>query len=165
MKYTAIIGGERIEIELTRPTPGTLAAKIDGTLYDLAAKTVEPGVYWLNWQNRSLEFAVTPDGENYTVSFSGRRLSVEMADSRTALKRALQHGQDGVVEVRAPMPGKIVKVLVAEGAEVEANAGIIVMEAMKMQNEIKSPKKGTVRKLSVGEGTAVSSGDILATVE
>jgi len=63
------------------------------------------------------------------------------------------------------MPGKIVKVLVTEGAEVNANQGILVMEAMKMQNELKSPKKGIVRKLTVTEGMAVNSGDLLVSVE
>ena len=63
------------------------------------------------------------------------------------------------------MPGKVIKLLVAEGAEVQANQGIVVLEAMKMQNEIKSPKKGVVRKLGVTEGAAVNSGDLLATVE
>jgi Acetyl/propionyl-CoA carboxylase, alpha subunit len=67
--------------------------------------------------------------------------------------------------VRAPMPGKVVRLLVAEGAEVNANQGLLVMEAMKMQNEIKSPKKGVVRKLSVAEGVAVNSGDLLASIE
>ena len=63
------------------------------------------------------------------------------------------------------MPGKVVKLLVAEGAEVQANQGIVVLEAMKMQNEIKSPKQGVVRKLDVTQGAAVNAGDLLATVE
>jgi pyruvate carboxylase subunit B len=63
------------------------------------------------------------------------------------------------------MPGKVIKLLVSEGAEVEPNQGIVVLEAMKMQNEIKSPKKGIVRKLGVTEGAAVNSNDLLATVE
>jgi biotin carboxyl carrier protein len=63
------------------------------------------------------------------------------------------------------MPGKIVRVLVGEGAEVEAGAGVLVVEAMKMQNEIKSPKKGTIRKILVGTGAAVNAGDVLAIVE
>jgi biotin carboxyl carrier protein len=90
---------------------------------------------------------------------------VEIIDTRAAFRRAAQHEQDGVVQIRAPMPGKVIKLLVAEGAEVEPNQGIVVLEAMKMQNEIKSPKKGVVRKLGVKEGAAVNSGDLLATVE
>jgi biotin carboxyl carrier protein len=63
------------------------------------------------------------------------------------------------------MPGKVVRVLVREEAEVEAGQGIVVVEAMKMQNEIKSPKKGVVRKLTASEGANVNSGDVLAIVE
>jgi biotin carboxyl carrier protein len=72
---------------------------------------------------------------------------VAILDSRTARRRAAQQSHDGVFQIRAPMPGKVIKVLLAEGAEVQANQGIVVLEAMKMQNEIKSPKKGVVRKL------------------
>ena len=88
-----------------------------------------------------------------------------MTDPPSVLRRARQHGLEGVAEIRAPMPGKIVKLLVGEGAEVRANQGLLVVEAMKMQNEVKSPKGGTVRKLAVKEGDAVGSGDLLATVE
>ena len=63
------------------------------------------------------------------------------------------------------MPGKVVRLLVHEGSEVEAGAGVVVVEAMKMQNEIKSPKKGRIQKILVSEGTAVNAGDILAIVE
>jgi biotin carboxyl carrier protein len=63
------------------------------------------------------------------------------------------------------MPGKIVRVLVSQGDAVEAGAGVLVVEAMKMQNEIKSPKKGTIQKIMVGEGAAVNPGDVLAIVE
>jgi biotin carboxyl carrier protein len=164
MKYTAMIDGERIDIEVNRGS-GAIEAAIDGRKYALEAREVEPGVYWLNWKNRSLEIAVTPNGEGYVVTLAGRRVKVEMVDSRTALRRAAHRAHDGAVEIRAPMPGKIIKVLLAEGDEVQANQGILVMEAMKMQNEIKSPKKGKVQKLAVAEGAAVSSGDLLAAVE
>jgi pyruvate carboxylase subunit B len=63
------------------------------------------------------------------------------------------------------MPGKIVKILVSEGTEVKPNEGILVMEAMKMQNEIKSPKHGIVMKIRVKEGAPVNAGDLLAVVE
>ena len=165
MKYTAIIQGERIEIELTEREHNVIEMEIGGRKYVLEAKAVEPGVYWMNRNNRSVEIGVMPSLEGYVVSLAGRQIPVEIVDARTALRRAVQQGHAGVVQIRAPMPGKVVKLLVAEGAEVEANQGIIVMEAMKMQNEIKSPKKGVVRKLGVAEGAAVSSGDVLATVE
>ena len=165
MKYTAIIDGERVEIEIRTDNPNIIEAEVSGRKYTLEAKSIEPGVYWFNWQNRSIEVAVTPNGEGYVVSLGGRRLTVEMLDARAALRKAAQHGQAGLVEIRAPMPGKVVKVLLAEGAVVQHNQGILVMEAMKMQNEIKAPKAGVVKKLGVAEGAAVNAGDLLATVE
>jgi biotin carboxyl carrier protein len=71
----------------------------------------------------------------------------------------------GPKKLTAPMPGKIVRVLVSQGSEIEAGAGVLVVEAMKMQNEIKSPKKGTIQKILVSEGAAVNAGDVLAIVE
>ena len=71
----------------------------------------------------------------------------------------------GPKKLTAPMPGKVVRVLVSAGAEVAAGAGVMVVEAMKMQNEIKSPKKGTIQKILVSEGAAVNAGDVLAIVE
>jgi len=165
MKYTAIIGGEHLEIELSGLGSARIEAAVGGRKYVLAAKAIAPGVYWFNWNGRSLEISVNPNGDAYVVSLPGQRVAVEMLDARTALREAAQQGHAGTVQVRAPMPGKVVKVLVAEGAEVQSNQGLLVMEAMKMQNEIKSPKKGIVRKLGVTEGAAANAGDLLAIVE
>ena len=165
MKVTAIIDGERIELELARSEPAAIEAQVGDRKYVIETRVVEPGVYWFNWNHRSMEISVVPNGEGYVVSVDSRRIPVEIVDARSALRKAAQHGHDGVVELRAPMPGKIVKVLVDEGAEVQANQGIVVMEAMKMQNEIKSPKAGIVKKLGVKEGAPVNAGDLLAVVE
>jgi biotin carboxyl carrier protein len=165
MKYTVIVDGERVEIDLQVNQSNSIEAEIGGRKYALEAKTLETGIYWFNWQNRSIEVAVTPNGNGYAVSFGGQRLTVEIVDARTALQKTAQRGQAGTVEIRAPMPGKVVKVLLLEGSEVQENQGILVMEAMKMQNEIKSPKSGVVKKLTVVEGAAVNAGDLLATVE
>ena len=165
MKYTAIINGEQLDIEVTPAGADIIEATVGGRKYRLDAKAVEPGVYWFNWNNRSIEISVTPDGDAYAVSAGGRRMLVEIVDARAALRKAAHLGHAGTVELRAPMPGKVVGVLVKEGAAVEMNQGILVIEAMKMQNEIKSPKKGTLTKLTVKEGAAVNSGDLLAVVE
>ena len=164
MRYAAIIDGELVEIELTK-SGANLEAKIADEKYAIDAKLVEPGVYWFNWNNRSVEIAVIPAGDGYVVSINNQRFSAEIVDTRTKLRKAAQSAGAGSMELRAPMPGKVVKVLVGEGAEVEMNQGIIVVEAMKMQNEVKSPKKGTVKKLNVNPESAVNAGDLLATVE
>jgi biotin carboxyl carrier protein len=158
------VEGQTVDIEFEQ-RGSAIEARIGDRTYSLEATTVEPGVYWLNWNNRSVQVTITPSGDGVTASFGSHKIAIEILDARTALKKAAHQGHAGVVDIKAPMPGKIVKVLVTEGAEVNANQGILVMEAMKMQNELKSPKKGIVRKLTVTEGMAVNSGDLLVSVE
>jgi biotin carboxyl carrier protein len=165
MKYNAVINGTRVDIEFERRDDRNIEARIGDRVYVLEAAQIATGLYWFNWNNRSLEVALTRASDEYTVSIRGQHVTAEILDARTALRRASQHAHDGLVELKSPMPGKIVRILVDEGSEVKANQGVIVMEAMKMQNEIKSPKAGTVRKISVTEGLAVNAGQILATVE
>jgi biotin carboxyl carrier protein len=165
MKYTVVVAGERVDLEIDLSDPRRIEAEVAGRKYILDTKSVEPGVYWFNWDSRSIELCVTPAVEGYIVSVDGHQHAVEIVDSRTALRKAAQHGHDGEVELRAPMPGKIIKVLLQQGAEVAANQGILVMEAMKMQNEIKSPKDGVIKRVAVQEGSAVNSGDLLTIVE
>ncbi|MGB6333508.1 MAG: biotin/lipoyl-containing protein, partial [Candidatus Sulfotelmatobacter sp.] len=93
------------------------------------------------------------------------RFAVEVRDPRSLRSRARAGDDRGPRKVVAPMPGKVVRLLVSEGDEVESGSGVAVVEAMKMQNEIKSPKRGTVRKILVSEGAAVNAGDVLAIVE
>jgi biotin carboxyl carrier protein len=165
MKYTAIVAGERVDLEIDLSDPRKIVAQVAGRAYSLETKTIEPGVYWFNWNNRSIELSVTPAGEEYTVSVGGLRYPAEILDARAVLRKAAQHGHDGVVELRAPMPGKIVKILLQPGAEVSANQGVLVMEAMKMQNEVKSPKDGILKRVAVQENAAVNAGELLAVVE
>jgi biotin carboxyl carrier protein len=71
---------------------------------------------------------------------------------------------EGRQEIKAPMPGKIVRVLAKAGDAVEAGQGLLVVEAMKMQNEIKAPKTGKVEKVLVAEGQAVNAGETMAVI-
>jgi biotin carboxyl carrier protein len=96
----------------------------------------------------------------------GKRFAVELRDPRSLRSRQKAAGDEkGPVKIVAPMPGRVVRTLVLENDEIEAGQGIVVVEAMKMQNEIKSPKKGVVKKMSAVPGGAVNPGDVLATVE
>jgi biotin carboxyl carrier protein len=94
------------------------------------------------------------------------RFQVELRDPRS-LRSRRKMGEDtkGPIKILAPMPGRVVRLLVAENADIEAGAGVVVVEAMKMQNEIKSPKKGRVKKISAALGAAVNPGDVLAIIE
>jgi biotin carboxyl carrier protein len=164
MRYGATIDGQTFEVDISRRASNIVEAQVGDRKYVLEARAVQPGLYWLNWENRSIEVVVTEKNDGYLVMLDGRQVMVELGDLRTALRQAHQ-GHQGTVQVRAPMPGKVIRVLVKDGDSVQANQGIVVMEAMKMQNEIKSPKNGTVKKIGVTTGSAVNSGDLLAEVE
>jgi biotin carboxyl carrier protein len=91
--------------------------------------------------------------------------AAELSDPRSLRSRKARAGLErGPIKLVASMPGKVVRVLAGEKTEVEAGQGVLVVEAMKMQNEIKSPKKGTVQKILASEGAAVNAGDVLAVV-
>ncbi|MEY2413337.1 MAG: hypothetical protein QOD84_1943 [Acidobacteriaceae bacterium] len=92
--------------------------------------------------------------------------TVELQDPRSWRSRKKLSGiEDGPAKLLASMPGKVVRVLVAEGDAVHAGGGVLVVEAMKMQNEIKSPRAGVAQKILVSEGANVNAGDTLAIIE
>jgi len=161
---TAIIAGERVEIAWS-DTANAIEATVGGRTYKLETRKLGSGVYWFGWNGRSVEVAVTEREPGWEVSIHGQRVAVEFADSGKAPRRHSSADSKGVAEVRAPMPGKIVRVLLEEGDAVEPQQGVVVMEAMKMQNEIRSPKGGRVRELKVKAGDAVNLGDLIARVE
>jgi biotin carboxyl carrier protein len=168
MQYQAIINGETVEVEFERTASG-IEATVGGRKYSLEASTVRPGIFLLNWGSRSIEVSVLPTDDIssvFTVSVEGRRIPVEILDGRRMLERKTRSSdRGGASEVRSPMPGKIVRVLMAEGAGVVVGQGVVVMEAMKMQNEIKSSTAGRIQKIAVVEGETVRSGDLIAIVE
>ena len=120
----------------------------------------------LIYQGKSFEIRreVSPDGVRIWVN--GESYPVEVSDPRSFRGRRKRSDLEaGPRQLIAPMPGKVVRVLVSDANEVEAGQGILVIEAMKMQNEIKSPKKGRVQKIAVQSGASVNAGDLLAVVE
>ena len=104
------------------------------------------------------------DGDGVVIG--GRRFGFEVEDPRSLQgRRGGAGGAQGPRPVKAPMPGRVVRVLVAAGDEVEEGQGVVVIEAMKMQNELKSPKAGRVARVGVAVGETVGSGDVLVVVE
>lgn len=162
MKLNAQIADSSHEIEVKRDG-GTVTATIDGRSYELEAAELEKGVYLLKHDNRVYEAYVSPDG---MVSIGGHQVEINISDPKRLRggRGDAEHG-DGQAEIKTAMPGKIVRILVAEGDEVEKGYGVIVVEAMKMQNEMKSPKAGTVKQINVAEGATVNAGDVLVTIE
>ena len=157
-----------MDVSFERTASG-IDASVGGRKYSLDVSVVRPGVYLLSQGTRPFEVAVLPEGNMssaLTVSIGSQRISVELLDERKALRRMVRSSErGGASEIRSPMPGKIVRVLLTEGAEVAAGQGIVVMEAMKMQNEMKSSMSGRIRRIEVVEGETVGSGALIAIVE
>jgi len=118
-------------------------------------------VYLVVASGRSYEVRV--DGSS--VSACQRTFRVEVVDPRRWNRDRNHRQADGVQAVAASMPGKVVRVLVSPGDLVEAGQGLIVVEAMKMQNELKAVRAGRVATMTATPGATVSAGEILATIE
>ena len=164
MKHrSAIIAGKQVDLSWAE-TESTVEATVGDRVYKIEKRRLGSGSLWFGADGISVEIAVVPTETGYEVSIGGNRILVEFVDSSRKVRRK---GPDaaGVAIVRAPMPGKIVRVLRHQGDEVDAHQGIVVMEAMKMQNEIRSPKRGKVAQLNVDEGDEVQLGDLIARVE
>lgn len=141
-KYRVTIGEKILELDLVRTSASDVSVIVDGASHDLSLEKT---------------------AEGYAVMVRGDRFDVDVKDAvKGAALGKVAH--KGPLKLTAPMPGKIVKVLVKEGEAVEAGRGVLVMEAMKMENELKASKAGTVQEIKVKEGQAVEMGALLLVI-
>jgi biotin carboxyl carrier protein len=151
VKLKAIIGDSEQEL-LLQIVEGRVQARIGARSYDIEAREIDDGSYLL---------------------FVGDRVVECRVDERIKIvdPKRLRSGQNsgghhhGVAQIVAPMPGKVVRVHVEAGATVEKGTGVVVVEAMKMQNELKSPRAGMVVAVNVKAGDTVNAGDVLAVLD
>ena len=162
MKLQAELNNEKYEIEIKRDGEKVLA-RVDEREYELEASEVERDVYLFKHENKIYEIYVAPNG---IVNIGNRQFEINLIDPKR-LRGAGTSSEiaDGIAEIKTAMPGKIVRVLVEENAEIKQGEGVIVVEAMKMQNEMKSPKDGIVKEIRFAEGSTVNAGDVLAIIE
>ena len=166
MKYEVLLAGTTRVVELSRPDDGWKIS-LDGKELDVSVMEVAPNTFsvLLNGESHQIRIAPRPDG-TLTLHTGLAEYQAEVNDPR--LWRGRKHGVLDVAgrqQIAAPMPGKVVRLLVKEGDLVAAGQGLLVVEAMKMQNEVRSPKAGKVEKLLVKENQPVNAGDLLAWVE
>jgi biotin carboxyl carrier protein len=164
MKFDVRIGTLTRQIEIQRTGPHQFAiVPDDGAQID--AVEVAPNTYSILVNGRAFEAIVIPAAEGVLVRCAGREFQAIVSDPRAWRgSRGALFGTEGKQQVTAPMPGKVVRVLVSAGDTVEANQGLVVVEAMKMQNEIRAPKAGTIDRIFISEGQAVAAGDALVTI-
>ena len=168
MKLQAEIGEMRYKIELTQ-NGDKVSAVIDGKSYEVELSEPEPNVYLVKKDGQIFEaYVVTADrpDQPQKVTIRGRETEVRLIDPKR-LRGSGEAGEyaDGHAEIKTAMPGKVVRILIEAGHTVQKGDGVVVVEAMKMQNELKSPKAGIVKEIRADEGSTVSAGDILATIE
>lgn len=164
MKIEIQINGHKRSVEISREG-SRLLASLDGRRLDADAAEIAPGVYSVLLEGRSFEVRVQAAADGLRVHAGGEEFQVAVEDPRAWRgKRGHVIEAEGRQQVTAPMPGKVVRVLVKQGDAVEARQGLLVVEAMKMQNEIRAPKAGKVEKLLVVEGQTVNAGEVLAVV-
>jgi biotin carboxyl carrier protein len=165
LKCEIELDGKLRSVELTH-TGERARWTIDGRALDANAAEVSPGIYSILIGGKSLEARVESRSDSeLRVAVAGREFNAAIRNSRKWKRnRAAGTEAEGRQQVTAPMPGKIVLVLVKTGEAVDAGQGIVVVEAMKMQNEIRSPRSGTVERLLVVEGQTVNAGELVAIV-
>jgi biotin carboxyl carrier protein len=168
MKLHAVINDYQTKIHI-RDDGGRVFADIDDRRYEVEVSESGPHGYLIITQGRVFDCRVEgrpESGKPIDVIVGTTRYSINLTDPKRlgSVASVKAHGDDAA-RIIAPMPGKVVRVLVAVGDQVEAGSGIIVVEAMKMQNEMKSPKAGTVVELNIQTGATVNGGDVLAVIE
>jgi len=164
LTYDIAIDGKNYRLDLGR-ADGRWSCRLDGREVEVDAVLARPDVLSLRIGNKAYEVKCERVGSDLHLWVGSVRYAAEVRDPRSLRSRARATDDHGPKKLTAPMPGKVVRVLVSAGAAVDAGGGVLVVEAMKMQNEIKSPKKGMVQKILVSEGAAVNAGDVLAIVE
>jgi biotin carboxyl carrier protein len=126
---------------------------------------VSPGVFSVLLGHKSFTVHVSQKQGALEVVAATQRHILSIADARDRFIGSKKPAASGPLQIRAQMPGKIIKLLVTPGATVEAGQGVIVVEAMKMQNEMKAPKTGIISQIRVQEGDTVAAGETMMVVE
>ena len=167
MSYVATIGEREVTVTVEELGGANYKVAIDGVEHVVDAQLIAGTLWSVLYGTGSFEVDVTRlPAEEFEVLIQGdcHKFTL-MNEQRRAMIRAGGKGSAGKAMVTSPMPGKVVKLLVAEGQEVEAGQGVIVVEAMKMENELKSALPGKVKEIFVNEGDVVESGAKLLLVE
>jgi biotin carboxyl carrier protein len=164
MKYEIEIEGQKHTVEL-QIEGDRAVAMIDDRTVEVAVHEPQPGVYSLILDNQVLEVRVlgAPNDSSIEATLRGRTIPLRIID-RKHRRRSGAAEVTGKVELSARMPGKVIRWLCRPGETVQEGQGVLVVEAMKMQNEVRSPKSGTVAEIRVAPGQTVNAGETLAVV-
>jgi biotin carboxyl carrier protein len=163
-RYAVTVAGQKKLVAL-QEKDGVVRVVVDGQERSLDLRGGGGRLWWRDGA-RVVNADVDTAGGKLQVTIGGHSLPVEVTDAEVEVPAAAAPARpQGPAAMRAPMPGRVVKVLVRPGEEVKAGRGVVVVEAMKMENEIKAPRDGKIREIRVTEGAAVEAGEDLAVLE
>ena len=165
MKYITTIDNKEYQVEII----DDMHVSIDGKIVDVDFQSVKSQpVFSLIVDGKSYEAYVYQGEESLEILVKGRLYHSRVEDERERRLRAASGGSkvaDGIFYLKAPMPGLIISVAVEEGQEVKEGDVLLILESMKMQNELKSPKDGIVGKIQVADGDSVEQRQKILSVE
>ena len=169
MSYEVKINNRIAQVELLQWEGSFVRVKVDGKEYELDFEKVFEGAFSLIHKNNSYNVELIP-GDNvkkYSVNTINRRYEAEIIDAETKYRAARGSATDEDSEntILAPIPGKVVRIPVNKGDEVEAGQTVIVFSAMKMESEFKSKKDGVVKEIRVKEGDTVEAKKVMVVIE
>ena len=167
-KYYAVatIDNNENEVKITADGGQNFTMLINGKKIEADFVKTGHNLYSLIIDNKSYEIDIYFDGEKYDVLVNGDHFAVEVFDElKKMLRDRVTKGLQGRQIISTPMPGLVTKVMVQEGQEVEEGTPLLILVAMKMENQIKSPKKGVVQNLYVAPNQTVSIGDKLVIID
>lgn len=154
---------------------GLYTIELDGRIFEINAKTMPSEIVSMLINDKSYDIDIDdrdqskdPLDGRLSVRVRGRIVCLDMLEERRKKMKDAQisnFSASGVISVVSPMPGKILRYVVEEGQEVKEGEGLVVIEAMKMENELCSPKQGVVKKLASTPGAAVEGGALLLVIE
>ncbi len=160
MKYRVSIDGREREVDVVIAPSGAIAVTLDGAPVEVDARRV-PGGVSLRLGHRVFD-VLSSGTDDLQVASGAARAVGSVASERTAKKRGATAGRAGK-ELRAPMPGRVVRIFAKKGDEVSAGQPLLVIEAMKMENELRATGPGTIAEIHVGEGASVEGRTVLVT--
>jgi biotin carboxyl carrier protein len=164
VKLAASVAGRVLSVEVRGEAP-RYSVTLEGRVLEVDLRPTSSGFASLIVDGASHEVGLLPREGGWSVLVQGRALDVQLQDAGAAGAVAPRPAAGGFARVTAPMPGRLVKVLVEAGQDVAEGQGLVVMEAMKMENELRAPRAGRVKELHARERQAVDSGALLVVLE
>lgn len=164
MNLTARMGDRKHDVRIER-RDGTFHVFVDGVEHLVDAHKLDADFYSILMNGRSYEVSVEAAGDTYHVRHGAAEQVVRLSDPSRDGRDELFAKRSGPETITSVMPGKVVRILVHDGQSVESGQGLLVVEAMKMENEIAAPRPGKVVRVEVAEGQTVESGAPLVTLE